>query len=436
MEEVKEKKMIRKFAHITDCHIGAWRNPKLRELNLKAFENAIMSCINEHVDFIVISGDFFDVNIPQLGPVKRAVQLIRLAKSHGIQTYMIYGSHDFAMTNVSMIDILHSTDLFIKPTGYDKDGELIRLQFFTDARTKAKITGISGRKMGLDREIYENLDKPGLESEDGFKILLLHKGISELTTDKALVKDCIPLSYLPRGFDYYGGGHIHKRIEGNMGENKVIYPGPIFGSTYEDLEQTAKGERRGFYIISFDDKLIDCKFIEVKVADIVSQEIQVDGMSATELDRKLGDVISALDEVKDKIILVKVVGVFNGRLSDIDFGKFGSNLLSRGAMVPILNTNNLASSSSTICDISTLDLRGTSKSEIETSIFKENIQKFKMDSALPQLVKEKMSLLCKDEEMAAKLLDAFRAEKIENETVGIYDERINSMAKSLLSLSN
>jgi hypothetical protein len=47
-----------------------------------------------------------------------------------------------------------------------------------------------------------------------------------------------------------------------------------------------------------------------------------------------------------------------------------------------------------------------------------------------------MSLLCKDEEMAAKLLDAFRAEKIENETVGIYDERINSMAKSLLSLSN
>jgi hypothetical protein len=105
-------------------------------------------------------------------------------------------------------------------------------------------------------------------------------------------------------------------------------------------------------------------------------------------------------------------------------------------MVPILNTNNLASSSSTICDISTLDLRGTSKSEIETSIFKENIQKFKMDSALPQLVKEKMSLLCKDEEMAAKLLDAFRAEKIENETVGIYDERINSMAKSLLSLSN
>jgi DNA repair protein SbcD/Mre11 len=425
--------MIKKFAHITDCHIGAWRNPKLRDLNLKAFEDAIMACIDAKVDFIVISGDFFDANIPQLGPVKKAVQLISLAKSYGIQTYMIYGSHDFAMTNVSMIDILHSTDLFIKPTGYDKEGELIKLQFFTDARTKAKITGISGRKMGLDGEIYENLDRPGLESEEGFKILLLHKGISELTTDKALVKDCIPLSYLPRGFDYYGGGHIHKRIEGNMGKNKIVYPGPLFGSTFEDLEQTAKGERRGFYIVSFDDKLIDCQFVEVKVADIISQEILVDGMSATELERKLEDMISSFD-VKDMIILVKVVGTFNGRLSDVDFGKFGANLLSRGALVPILNTNNLTTSS--IGEADTLDIRGTSKSEIETSIFKENLQKFKMDSNLPQMVEEKMSLLYKDEEMALKLLDAFRTEKIENETVGIYDDRINSLAKSVLSLSD
>jgi hypothetical protein len=38
--------------------------------------------------------------------------------------------------------------------------------------------------------------------------------------------------------------------------------------------------------------------------------------------------------------------------------------------------------------------------------------------------------------MALKLLDAFRTEKIENETVGIYDDRINSLAKSVLSLSD
>jgi DNA repair protein SbcD/Mre11 len=419
-----------KFAHITDCHIGAWRNPKLRDLNLKAFEEAVMNCIDAAVDFIVISGDFFDANIPQLGPVKKAVQLIRLAKSHGIQTYMIYGSHDFAMTNVSMIDILHSTDLFIKPTEYEKDGDVIKLQFFTDPKTGAKITGISGRKMGLDKEIYENLDRKGLELEDGFKILLLHKGISELTTDKALVKDCIPLSYLPRGFDYYGGGHIHKRMEGNMGESKIVYPGPIFGSTFEDLEQTAKGERRGFYIITFDKKLTGYEFIEIKVTDIISRELQADGMSPSELDRTLTEAISSID-VKDKIILIKLVGSLHGRRSDIDFGKFSASLHARGALVPILNINNLT----TINDTGNLEVRGTTRVEIESSIFKECVSKFKTDTNISLAVREKMAMLCEDSEMALKLLETFKMEKIENETAGIYDERISTLAKSVLCLT-
>ena len=419
-----------KFAHITDCHIGAWRNPKLRDLNLKAFEEAIMNCIDAAVDFIVISGDFFDANIPQLGPVKKAVQLLRLAKSHGIQTYMIYGSHDFAMTNVSMIDILHSTDLFIKPTEYEKDGDVIKLQFFTDPKTGAKITGISGRKMGLDKEIYENLDREGLELEDGFKILLLHKGISELTTDKALIKDCIPLSYLPRGFDYYGGGHIHKRMEGNMGESKIVYPGPIFGSTFEDLEQTAKGERRGFYIITFDTKLTGYEFIEIKVAEIISRELQADGMSPSELDRTLTEAISSID-VKDKIILIKLVGSLHGRRSDIDFGKFSANLHARGALIPILNINNLT----TINDTGNLEVRGTTRVEIESSIFKECVSKFKTDTNISLAAREKMAMLCEDSEMALKLLETFKMEKIENETAGIYDERISTLAKSVLCLT-
>ena len=343
---------------------------------------------------------------------------------------MIYGSHDFAMTNVSMIDILHSTDLFIKPTEYEKDGDVIKLQFFTDPKTRAKITGISGRKMGLDKEIYENLDREGLELEDGFKILLLHKGISELTTDKALIKDCIPLSYLPRGFDYYGGGHIHKRMEGNMGESKIVYPGPIFGSTFEDLEQTAKGERRGFYIITFDKKLTGYEFIEIKVAEIISRELQADGMSPSELDRTLTEAISSID-VKDKIILIKLVGSLHGRRSDIDFGKFSANLHARGALIPILNINNLT----TINDTGNLEVRGTTRVEIESSIFKECVSKFKTDTNISLATREKMAMLCEDSEMALKLLETFKMEKIENETAGIYDERISTLAKSVLCLT-
>ena len=91
--------MLHKFAHITDCHLGAWRNPKLKEINLKAFQKAISICVEEKVDFIAITGDFFDVNVPELDHVKRAVDIMRQARRHGIEIYMIYGSHDFTASD-------------------------------------------------------------------------------------------------------------------------------------------------------------------------------------------------------------------------------------------------------------------------------------------------------------------------------------------------
>ena len=262
-----------RFAHITDCHLGSWRNPKLRELNLQAFEKSISISIKEQVDFILITGDFFDVNIPQLSPVKKAVEILKQARNSGIPVYMIYGSHDFNTANVSMIDILHSADLFIKPTDFQLNNDSIVLKLFTDKKTGAKITGISGRKVGLDKEIYEKLDKKKLESEDGFKIFLLHRGIQEILPQDIQFRDSVPISLVPKGFDYYGGGHIHKRVEKKIDSSLIVYPGPLFGSTFQDLEETAKGETRGFYIISFDKQILDCKFVEIKVAEILYKEI-------------------------------------------------------------------------------------------------------------------------------------------------------------------
>jgi DNA repair exonuclease SbcCD nuclease subunit len=171
-----------KFAHFTDCHLGAWRNPKLRDLNLKAFEQAISKCIAESVNFIVITGDFFDTNIPDLVPVKRAVEILKNAKDKGIAIYIIYGSHDFSSNTVSMIDILHSAGLFTKPVKMEQVDNKLRLQFLSDAATGAKITGLSGRKGILDRNNYEMLDTSNLESEDSFKIFFFHAPMTEATT--------------------------------------------------------------------------------------------------------------------------------------------------------------------------------------------------------------------------------------------------------------
>jgi hypothetical protein len=417
-----------KFAHITDCHLGSWRNPKLRELNLQAFEKSISISIKEQVDFILITGDFFDVNIPQLAPVKRAVEILKQARDSGIAVYMIYGSHDFNTANISMIDILHSAELFIKPTDFQTNTDSVILKFFVDKKTGAKITGISGRKVGLDREMYEKLDKKNLEMEDGFKIFLLHKGIQEILPLDMNFRDSLPISLVPKGFDYYGGGHIHKRVEKKINGSVIVYPGPLFGSSFQDLEETAKGEKRGFCIISFDKKILDCRFIEINLVDILYNEIVSSKWNSEKLEDEITKNISGL-EVKNKIVLIKVKGKLLGKRSNIDFGKFSLDISNRGALMSFINTNNLSTDETKV-----IAVHSDNKFDIEREIFHESIKNFQSEPALSDKVKKQINskLTGKTgESISISLLEILRNEKLENENTSTYDDRIFSFAKSV-----
>ena len=84
-----------RFAHFADCHLGAWRDPKLKELNLSSFIKALDGCVSEKVDFIIISGDLFDTTLPDLAIVQRTVEKIKEVKDKGIPIYLTYGSHEF-----------------------------------------------------------------------------------------------------------------------------------------------------------------------------------------------------------------------------------------------------------------------------------------------------------------------------------------------------
>jgi len=417
-----------KFAHITDCHLGSWRNPKLRDLNLQAFEKSISMSIKEQVDFIIITGDFFDVNIPQLGPVKRAVEILKQARDSGIDVYMIYGSHDFNNANISMIDILHSAELFIKPTEFRNDANSVVLKFFFDKKTGAKITGISGRKVGLDKEIYEKLDKKSLEMEDGFKIFLLHAGIQEILPSDRAFKDSLSLSLLPKGFDYYGGGHIHKRLEKKIDSSLIVYPGPLFGSTFQDLEETAKGEKRGFYIISFENKILDYRFVEINVAEILYREIVSSRWSTEKLENEITRNISEL-QVKNKIVLLKVKGKLIGKRSNIDFGKFSLDIANNGAMLSFINTNNLSTD-----ETKSVTVQSDNKVDIEREIFHENIKNFQSEPTLSNKLRKQIDsklLGNAGEIISLLLLEILRNEKLENENTSTYEDRIISNAKSV-----
>ena len=85
----------------------------------------------------------------------------------------------------------------------------------------------------------------------------------------AVYQEGIPVSYLPKGLEYYAGGHIHEYIHDRLVDyGDIVYPGALFGSSFTDLEIVAKGGRRGYVIVEVNDKVKNIEFIENKAIPI------------------------------------------------------------------------------------------------------------------------------------------------------------------------
>lgn len=422
-----------RFAHLGDCHIGAWRDKKLKELNLQTFITALDSCVDQKVDFIIISGDLFDTTLPDLTLVKKAVEKIKEVKDQGIPFYITYGSHDFAPNAVSIIDILTSSGLFKKVVDAKIVDEKVQLNFVQDPKTGAKLTGLSGRRLGLEKKYYTILDIESLEKEQGFKIFVFHNAIIELRSKTANYPEGVPLSCFPKGFDYYAGGHVHEKIEKEITNYGLIaYPGALFGATFTDLEQTGKGEKRGFYIIDFDDKITNTRFIDVNLSEVFFKQINADKKTARQVEEILKKAASEC-EAKDKIALMKVAGELGlGKPSDINFNAINQILIEKQAIFASINHYNLSTEEKL-----ELKIKGENRQEIETKILDDMACSFKIDPALQSKVKSKIQnkLVAQNGiNLARNLLSSLYIEKNEGEKKKDFEKRVLQNTLHLLGL--
>ncbi len=423
-----------RFAHFGDCHLGAWRDAKLKELNLNAFAKAVDCCLAENVDFIIISGDLFDTTLPDLAIVQKAVEKLRDVRDKGIAIYLTYGSHDFAPNSISIIDVLNTAGLFRKAVEAEVADEKIKLKFLVDPRTGAKIAGLSGRRLGLEKKYFEMLDSKSLESEEGFKIFVFHNAIIEMRTPTATYSEGVPISNFPKGFDYYAGGHVHETLKNEVkGYGLVTFPGCLFGSSFTDLELTAKGEKRGLFIVDFEDKITNVKFLETEVGDVFFEEVNANKRTASQISDALSSTAEKAD-VKGKIALLKVHGeLLSGKPADINFTKIRQTLLDRGAIVANINHFSLSTEEKQ----SVGHVVGKSRQEIEAKVFFDSVSSFKLDPAIEGALKIKLEKALRSEggiKLASDLLNSLKLEKQEGESKRDFEERIIKNAVHLLDL--
>ena len=409
---------MHKFAHMADIHLGAHREPALQKLEADAFSKAMDKCVELEVDFILVCGDFFHIGIPDLSVVNEALLKIRQVQKAGIPIYVIYGSHDYTPNGTSVIDILDTAGVMTNVTHWWVIGSKVKLDFFEDKKTGAKLAGISARKIGLERKYYEMLDKESLEKEDGFKVFAFHSAITEFKPEYLSEMESLPISYFPKGFDYYAGGHIHQRGEFKFPNyEKIVFPGPLFTGYGKDLEATVKGEQRGFYVVSFDNKVRQIEFQAIKNFEGIYQEYNATGKNALEVDKELRRLLDI--NVNGKAVVLKVRGeLAGGKTSDINFPEIRSRLLGMGALYVHLNRYGLSSK-----EFPKFIARGEEVSAIEGRILSERIGQVSVSQQT-----------LKDPSVALEVLRVLRQEQKSNELKKDYQNRMVRSAIETLRL--
>lgn len=400
-----------KFAHLADCHIGSWREQRLKDTSTKAFTEAINICIEKKVDFIMIAGDLFNTSFPRLDNLKTVVAKLKQLKDASIPVYIVPGSHDYSPSGKTILDVLEEAGLFINVfKGSIANGKL-KLNFTIDKKTGAKITGMLGKRGSLEKTYYEHLDIEHLEREQGNKIFLFHSGIDEIKPKEMENIITQPLSMLPKNFDYYAGGHVHivdnKKVEGY---GTIAYPGPLFPNSFSELEKLESG---GFYIFE-DGKLT---WHPIQIHNVCKIKIDCNSKAAEQIKKEIISYIKN-KEFNNTIVLIRLHGVMEGKPSDIDFKDMFSILYGKSAYFVMRNTSGLTSKG---FDEIKIDARSTE--DVEEALIKEHLGQISLG-----LTKEK------ERELIKNLIRILSAERDESERASDFEKRIKEDLGKVLGI--
>ena len=396
---------------MADCHIGSWRDPKLKDISTKAFIMAVDTCIKEGVDFVLISGDLFNTSLPGIDSLKEATNKFRELKDKGIAVYVIPGSHDFSPSGKTMLDVLEKAGLFVNVVkGEEVDGKL-KLKFTVDEKTGAKITGMLGKRGMLEKKYYDKLIKEDLENEEGYKIFMFHSALNEFKPKDLEHVDTYSVSLLPKNFNYYAGGHVHYVFDRNVeGYGLITYPGPLFPNSFKELEELKKG---GFYIV--EDGKLDWK--PIQVYGVHSIKIDCNNKTAEEIYDEL------LEETKDRefvdtIVTIRLFGVLkNGKPRDIDFKDIFSKFYDKQAYFVMKNTTKLATK-----EFEEIKIEKKSVDDIEIDLIKEHLGQIKL----------KDLDIDKEKELTRNLMKVLSLEKDEGERVFDFEKRVSEEVDKVL----
>lgn len=215
-----------KFLHAADIHLDSpllslvlpepGQMEHVRRACRDAFEKLVDAAIEQQVAFIVLAGDLYDRDAPNMQvAVFLRNQLTRLHKQ-GIRVVIVKGNHDADNRITSGLALPENTHVFS-----DRKAETI---YFDHLSVRVAVHGQSFKPGPVTDNLAATYPAP---ASDCFNIGVLHTSLAG-NPEHDPYAPCKLEDLTTRGYDYWALGHIHKGAVLSR-EPWVVYPGNLQG---------------------------------------------------------------------------------------------------------------------------------------------------------------------------------------------------------------
>ncbi|MBI3641682.1 MAG: exonuclease SbcCD subunit D [Thaumarchaeota archaeon] len=221
------------FSHISDTHLGfvQYHSEEREDDVYSAFNQAIDTSINDHVDFVIFAGDIFHVPTPSGKAILVLANALKRLKQNNIDSFFILGDHDISRIRATPIPFVYHNLEFSKYIGNGKPFQYKDIM----------ILGYDKRRKNEIHTFEQDFAKADAEAKNhtGHKILVLHQGVTEINKFAGELNS----TDLPKNFTYYAMGHLHERElkKFNHLGGPLAYPGSIELTSSEGIKETQKG---------------------------------------------------------------------------------------------------------------------------------------------------------------------------------------------------
>jgi len=233
-----------KFVHAADLHLDSpllalsRQEPRqverMRRATREAFERMIDLCVDQEVALLVIAGDLYDHDCPNMQIAVFLRSQLKRLEQKGIRVVIIKGNHDADNRITSALALPANTRILS-----EQRPETIT---FDDLPVRVAVHGQSFKPGPIPENLAASYP-PALRGH--YNIGVLHTSLAG-TADHDAYAPCTLEELTTRGYDYWALGHIHKRAVLSR-DPHVIFPGNLQG------RHAKESGPKGCFLVEVDD---------------------------------------------------------------------------------------------------------------------------------------------------------------------------------------